>query len=188
MKRTVAAISVLVLLTGLVLAQTPPGPPKPGPEHKRLNYFVGKWSIEGDDKPSPFSPGGKFTGTETVQWFPGGFFLVSRMDGKGPTGIMKGQSVMGYSAEEKAYTFHMIDNMGYQITARGNVSGDTWTWTNDMKMGGKSYKGRFTVTVSSPTAYTVKFEMSTEGGPYTVMMEGKATKMQATKTEGKATN
>jgi hypothetical protein len=31
--------------------------PKPGPEHARLGYFVGKWTAEGDVKPGPMGPG-----------------------------------------------------------------------------------------------------------------------------------
>ena len=176
MKRIVAAMTVVVLLAAPLLAQAPAGPPKPGPEHKRLNYFVGKWVSEGDEKPGPFGPGGKFSGTETTEWFPGGFFIVSHSDMKGSMGAAKGHSMMGYSAEEKAYTFHMIDSMGFEISARGKVVGDTWTWTNDMKMGGKKMKGRFTMKEISPTSYTMKFELSTDGGPYALQMEGKATK------------
>jgi len=176
MKQLVATMMLGILLTIPVLAQAPPGPPKPGPEHKRLSYFVGKWAFEGEEKPGPFGPGGKFSGTETAEWFPGGFFVVSQSDGSGPMGTMKGRSVTGYSAEEKAYTFHMIDNMGFEIAARGKVVGDTWTWTNDSKMGGKSYKGRFTVKEVSPTSYTMKFELSIDGAPFAVQMEGKATK------------
>ena len=35
--------------------------PKPGPEHARLGYFVGKWKAEGEMKPGPMGPGGKMT-------------------------------------------------------------------------------------------------------------------------------
>src|SRR5262245_39902878 len=41
--------SVLVVLicglTALSLAQAPPQPPKPGPEHKKLEYFLGTWKV-----------------------------------------------------------------------------------------------------------------------------------------------
>jgi hypothetical protein len=169
-------MTVLGLLVITALAQAPSGPPKPGPEQKRLSYFVGKWMFEGEEKPGPFGPGGKFTGTETTEWFPGGFFIVSHSEGSGPMGAVKSHSMMGYSAEEKAYTFHMIDSMGTEISARGTVSGKNWTWTNEMKMGGKTLKGRFTAMEKSPTSYDMKFELSTDGGPYVLQMEGKATK------------
>lgn len=176
MKRIVTLVTWVVLLAIPALAQAPTGAPKPGPEHKRLSYFVGKWTSEGEEKPGPFGPGGKFTGTETTEWFPGEFFLVSRSEGKGPMGVVKGQSLMGYGTEEKAYTLHMIDSMGFAISARGTVAGDTWTWTNEMKMGGKNYSCRFTIKEVSPTSYTMKLEISTDGGPFVVQMEGKATK------------
>ena len=51
----------LVLSSGLALAQAPGEKPKPGPEHKRLGYFVGKWTAEAEMKPSPFMPGGKMS-------------------------------------------------------------------------------------------------------------------------------
>lgn len=173
MKRFLGAATAAVLLALVAMAQEPP---KPGPEQKRLSYFVGKWTFEGEEKPGPFGPGGKFTGSETIEWFPGGFFVVSHSEGKGPMGVIKAHSMMGYSAEEKAYTFHMIDSMGTDISALGHLDGKTWTWKNEMKMGGKTYKGRFTMTEESPTSYAMKFEMSTDGGPYVLQMEGKATK------------
>ncbi len=176
MKRIVLVITMVALVSAPILAQAPSGPPKPGAEQKRLSYFVGKWAFEGEEKPGPFGPGGKFTGSETTEWFPGGFFLVSRSESTGAMGSMKGQSTMGYDREQKAYTFHMIDSVGTEISALGTVSGATWTWTNDMKMGGKSHKGSFTMKETSPTSYTMKFELSTDGGPYAVQMEGKATK------------
>src|SRR2546425_11621171 len=51
----------LVLSSGLTLAQAPAEKPKPGPEHKKLGYFVGKWNAEAEMKPGPFMPGGKMT-------------------------------------------------------------------------------------------------------------------------------
>jgi hypothetical protein len=47
----------------LVAAQAPPAA-TPGPEQKRLGYFVGKWTGDGDVKPGPMGPGGKMTSTD----------------------------------------------------------------------------------------------------------------------------
>ena len=35
--------------------------PKPGPEVKRLGYFVGSWKTDGDIKENPMMPAGKMT-------------------------------------------------------------------------------------------------------------------------------
>ncbi|MFB3904529.1 MAG: DUF1579 family protein [Acidobacteriota bacterium] len=176
MKRIVMTMVVCVCLAAPILAQAPTTPPKPGVEHKRLEFFVGQWTFEGTEKPSPFGPGGKFSGTETSKWFPGGFFVVSQTEAKGPTGSHTGRSTMGYNPQEKVYTVHMINSAGEEVYARGNVEGKTWTFTNDGTMGGKPYKGRFTMTETSPTSYDMVFELATDGGPFQVMMEGKATK------------
>ncbi len=51
--------------------------PKPGPEVKKLGYFVGTWSTTGDMKENPFGmPPGKFTMTSKCEWFPGGYQVV----------------------------------------------------------------------------------------------------------------
>jgi len=50
--------SVVVILicgsTALSLAQAPPERPKPGPEHKKLEYFLGTWKTEGEIKANEF--------------------------------------------------------------------------------------------------------------------------------------
>lgn len=103
MKRALAFASMLVLgLAVAAAAQAPAGPPKPGPEHKKLQYFAGKWTMQGELKASPFGPGGKTTATDNCEWFAGGFHLVCKSDGKGPTGEMKGLAVLGYNPHEKS--------------------------------------------------------------------------------------
>ncbi len=44
------------------------------------------------------------------------------------------------------------------------------------KFAGKAIKGRTTITMSSPTQYTIKYEMADEKGGYTTITEGTATK------------
>lgn len=83
---------------------------------------------------------------------------------------------MGYDPEAKVYTYNEFNSAGEAERSTGNVEGDTWTWTNEAKMGGAVMKGRFTVKVLSPTSYTFKFETSPDGTAWTTMMEGKGTK------------
>ena len=177
-KRVVLTIVILwVFSLGVLQAQQAGKAPKPGPEHKKLDYFVGKWRGEGDMKESPFGPGGKFTGTETCEWFSGGFFVVCRSEGKGPMGEMKGLGILGYNPEEKKYTYYGIETgMPAGESATGTVQGNTWTWTGQSKMEGKVIKNRYTMKETSPTSYTFKFETSTDGKTWTAVMEGKDTK------------
>ncbi len=177
MKRTLAvACVVLFVFAGLIFAQAPPQMPKAGPEQKRLGYFVGKWTTQGDAKESPFGPAGKFTSTDRNEWFPGGFFVVLHSNGKSPMGAVNELAVMGYNAEEKVYTYDGFDNFGFHETSKGTVQGDTWTWTSETKMGGKLMKNRFTIKELSSTSYSFKFETSTDGGAWSTIVEGKSTK------------
>ena len=69
MKRTLAVTFAVLLLSSVFAAgQNPPPTPKPGPEQKNLGYFAGDWKTTGDLKPGPMGPGGKFTGTDHVEF------------------------------------------------------------------------------------------------------------------------
>jgi len=71
-------VLIAVLLVVALRAQVPEGPPKPGLEHDKLAYFVGKWTSEGEAKATSFGPGGKYTATETCEWFAGKFAVSVR--------------------------------------------------------------------------------------------------------------
>ncbi len=176
LKRASAALLVSLLCAAFLAAQTQPQMPTPGPELKKLDYFAGNWKSDGDMKPSPFGPGGKFSATEQNEWMTGGFFLLSHADESTPMGSGKGLAIFGYDTNEKVYTYQAYNSMGEAEHAKGTLSGDTWTWTNEEKMQGKLMRGRYTVKTLSPTAYTFKFEMAPESGEWTTVMEGKATK------------
>ncbi len=83
---------------------------------------------------------------------------------------------MAYDSHAKVYTSYYATSGGLVGTATGTVNGNTWTWMVEDKYAGKSIKGRTTVTMSSPTQYTAKYEMADGKGGYTTIVEGKATK------------
>ena len=88
--RSSVAVILICGFTALSLAQAPPEPPKPGPEHKKLEYFLGTWKTEGEIKANEFVPAGKFVTTETYTLGPGGFYLE--------IAALKGKSYRGPSA------------------------------------------------------------------------------------------
>jgi hypothetical protein len=153
--------------------------PKPGPEHKKLEYFVGDWQSEGEMKAGPWGAGGKMTGSEHCSWMPGGFFVLCHEEGTSPMGNVKGIAVSGYDPVAKAYTWNGFNSMGENENAAGSFDGKTWTYTNESMMGGKMIKGRYTIAASSPTSYDFKLETSEDGKTWGVMMEGKVTKKAA---------
>jgi hypothetical protein len=175
-----ASAAVAFVAVPLAALAQAPQPSKPGPEHQRLGYFVGKWTAEGEMKPGPMGPGGKITSSDTCEWFEGRFAVICRSEGKSPMGPSKSIGILGYSPEEKVYTYYGVDNSGMTMASvpRGTVQGDTWTYTDEGMMGGKKVKSRVTLKELSPTAYTFTMEMQGPDGKWMPMMESKNTKVK----------
>jgi hypothetical protein len=170
--RSSVAVILICGFTALSLAQAPRERPKPGPEHKKLEYFVGKWTVESEIKANKFLRAGKTVSTETCTLGPGGFYVECRAEGQLPTRL----AIIAYDSHAKVYTSYYANNGGLVGTATGSVEGNTWTWMVEDKFAGKAIKGRTTVTTLSPTQYTSKYEMADEKGGYTTILEGKVTK------------
>src|SRR6516164_9370977 len=104
MRRLLAKVMMSAALVGFAVSARPQQPemPKPAPELKKLEYLVGKWKVEGEAKPGPMGPGGKFTGTDAWVWMEGGFYLVNHSKFAGG-GMGEGSSIafMGYDADKK---------------------------------------------------------------------------------------
>ena len=173
--RAISSLAAALVLASSGLAAQPPKP-TPGAEHKRLAFFSGQWNLEGEAKDSPFGPAGKFTGTETCEWFAGGFQLVCRSKGTGPKGPVTGMAVMSYDTGRKAYTYYAMSSLGDNIFVRGQVQGKVWTWSDESTMEGKKVKFVATITEETPTSSSFKLEVSVDGGPMTVIETGKSTK------------
>ena len=174
--RRLGVVLAVLLAVGLVMAQGPAKAPKPGPDHKRMGYFVGTWTGEAESKASPFGPAGKSSSTQTCEWYNGGFALVCNDTGSAGPVQWKGTSLMAYDPETKMYRYSSVNNMGESDQATGTVKGKVWTWTSEGKKGGKPFKGVFTITEVSPTSYTYKWDASFGGGPVETLMSGKNTK------------
>jgi len=174
MKRLGMVLAATVILVTVAVGQQQP--PKPGPELKQLDVFAGSWTLEGTMKPHSNGPGGSMTETEKCEWMEGEFYLVCHSDYKSTMGNGVGLSVMGYSPDDKAYTYREFNSFGEFDDSRGTLAGDTWTWTSDEKMGGMTMKGRFTMKMTSATSYTFMFEMSEDGTKWSDVMDGKASK------------
>jgi hypothetical protein len=179
---TTGALLALAVCASSAAAQAPPAAPKPGNEHGQLKYFVGKWMTEGEAKPGPMGPGGKFSSSDNCELFSGGFYVVCRTNGKGPHGESHEIGILGYDSEKKAYTYYGINNhMGQADVAEGKHEGDTWVYLTGASDagGGKKMQGRYTISNVTPASYTIKFEMAPEGSSeWTQVMEGKATRVE----------
>lgn len=183
MKRTIHLLCIILVVAAAcdqvrLAGQAPQKPPAPTAEQKRLGYFVGNWTTEGEVKASPFGPAGKITGSDTCEWFSGGYAVICRSDGRNPLGPSKSVGILGYSTDAKTYTYYGVDNTPMAMTsvAKGTQQGDTWTFLDEGTMAGQPYKLRITMKELSPTKYTFGMEMQGADGKWAPMMQATSTK------------
>lgn len=159
------------------------GAPKPSAEQQKLGYFVGKWTSQGEFKPSPMGPGGAFTSKSNCEWFTGKYSVVCKGKGNGPFGTTQALGILGYSGEEKVYTYYGLESgpMTQATVSKGTVDGDTWTYTDESKMGGKLTKSRYVIKIVSPTSYNFNWDMQDDKGAWNTVMTGTETKVSKKK-------
>ena len=86
-------------------------------------------------------------------------------------------TVLGYDADKKIYTEERFDSTGRHVVATGTLNGDTLTWVGENNYGGRTIQSRFTIKMILPTSYTLKYEISADGGAnWLPFWEGKAKK------------
>ena len=179
MRLGLVSIACVLLSSGpAVLAAEAGDVLRPGPEHEKLGFFVGKWKSEGEVMENPIMPGGSFTAEDDCRWFEGKFAVVCDSEGKGPTGKMKALGIMTFSAEDQAYIYYGLDNSGMAMSSlpKGTVQGETWTYHDESSIGGVTVKSRYVIDQLSPKSYSFKWEMLGEDGSWQTVMKGKATR------------
>jgi len=106
--------------------------PKPSPEMKKLELFVGEWTYEGEqlDTPVeglPWGPGGKFAGGFESRFVLNGHFMEGRGSEKGPAGEGGFVGISWYDAKTKGYAVHTYLNDGTMYTETARLDGLTYT-------------------------------------------------------------
>jgi hypothetical protein len=147
------------------------GHPIPGPEHRRLEVFVGNWDTEGTITKSPFGPRVRFRALDSYQWVPGGFFLLHRWDAHMPDGRTQGIEVIGYDAAKGTYTLRSFDSAGNTEIMTGTVTGDTWTFE------GKTLRFRGGFRDGGNTLAGMWEQRSDDAAPWVYLMDVKLSKI-----------
>lgn len=105
---------------------------RPGPEHKRLDVFIGRWINEGYTVASPQAPSTKITTSDVYEWMPGGFFVLHTAYGRLGNMDVGGTEILGYDSSNHKYFTHFYDSGGNFHESELAVDANTWTWRGQM--------------------------------------------------------
>jgi len=177
MKRIILASCSAVLVFAILLrAQTTA--PKPDPEIKKFEVFLGHWTYEIEYKASPLGPAIKVTGELSGRKILRGFFFEMQAVERGATGETRAVEIVGYDPVNKAFfstEYHDDGNMSSQTYVfNGNMVIDTGRFT----VGGKAYMFKATMILAADSmSFVGKGEISTDGNSWAPWFETKYTKV-----------
>ena len=153
--------------------------PKPGPEVQKLGYYLGTWEGHGETMGGPFGAAGKLSSKMTCNWFTQGFQVVCRGEETGPTGTRAFLNILSYDQKAKSYTEYSISSFGEREYDRGgSYAGGKLTFVLNEDAGGKPAKFRYAEVHLSPVLFTYRADVALAGKPWSVIAEGKITKVR----------
>lgn len=115
--------------------------PQPGPEHRRLEQLVGRWSGPDTIHPSLFGPGGAAIGRiEAKLGLRGFYLLLDWQQERAGNVVFEGHGVLGWDPRGKCYTMHWFDSSGIEhgAPALGIWDGNVLTLTHETTHMGQS--------------------------------------------------
>ena len=119
------AVLVTMLLSVASFCTAQMQMPKPAPELKQYDYFVGSWKLDGDAKPSPMGPGGKMTMTEDVHWMQGWLHALS--SASDTAGVRVRAHWNGISLRCRVLECHLLVRQHTSVESEtGYPGGATW--------------------------------------------------------------
>ena len=121
-----------------------------------------------------FRCGRRGSGTITCEWL-GDFFLRGDAVYTSPLGSYNALQIMGYDADEKAYTWHRYFSYGKSDSFKGSVKNHTRTSVSEEQPG---WRSRCTMIEESEDVITFKWERSPEGGPWEPSLEFSAMRVR----------
>lgn len=106
-----------------------------GPEHKRLEIFIGKWICQGETIATADAPAVRILTSDAYEWMSGAFFVLHTAYGRVCDIEVGGTEIIGYDTASKRYVTHVFDSQGnsssQELTASGE-RGDTWRWSGEL--------------------------------------------------------
>jgi hypothetical protein len=153
-------LSALLFAANSLVAQAP----KPAPEFRKFEVWVGTWAYEGDAKATPIGPAARVSGTQTGRFVMGGFGFEWKGEEKGLFGAVQWSELDAYDAATKSYPYFGVQNDGTVWSGANTIVGNVWKATGTTTAKGVSYKVRADATPSADgKSWTFKQELSSDG-------------------------
>jgi Protein of unknown function (DUF1579) len=102
-------------------------------ELQLLNVFVGQWQTEGlsygsgQARENPYDSPVRWSGAETYEWLPGGFFLVHHFEAQIGDAVYNAAEIIGYDASSQTYPVRAFGNYGSIHSSMLSVCDGAWT-------------------------------------------------------------
>jgi Protein of unknown function (DUF1579) len=103
--------------------------PEPGPEHARLEVFIGKWINEGVTVGTPEEA--KILTSDVYEWIPGRFAVFHTAYGRLGDLDVGGVEILGYDPESGNYTSHFFDSQGHITVNDLTYDDGKWIWAGE---------------------------------------------------------
>jgi hypothetical protein len=186
---TLAAIGLVVLISGPFAQQQPPASPQlprgqmpelgrptqaddPIPPFDFDAYFLGRWTFEWIVPESPLGPAGDLAGTTTYKAIDGKFY-EAETQAKGPAGPFKVRERIAYHKEHKAIARQVTDSRGFSYMQIASVGADLGGFyyinyeSEPFTFKGRTIRVRDSIRLVSPVNYKVSTTISVDGGRFT---------------------
>jgi hypothetical protein len=95
----------------------------PGPAHRRLDIFLGKWINERQTVAGGDAPEHTILTSDVYEWMPGGFFILHTAYGRIGEISVGGTEIIGYDEASGTYRCHFFASQGtlsvHALTVQG---------------------------------------------------------------------
>ncbi len=148
--------------------------PTPGPEHKLLDVFVGKWINEGHTVARPGAPSAKILTSDIYEWAVGKFHIVHTAYGLGGGVPGGGTEIISYDSATGKYRSDFFDSFGNYNPHELTRQDGKWIW---LGMWGSEWHRATEVFSNDGTIQTCLHERSDDGHTWEPSMEIVLTKI-----------
>jgi hypothetical protein len=159
------AMSALVMVTVVAIANAQQGPPKPAAEMSQLASFEGTWTCKGKSFDTPMGPAGPLSSTAVIRKDLGGHFQTGTIKGTMPNmPPFEGRFNVTYDTGTKEFVMLWVDNMGGRAESKSRGwKGDALVYEGQGRMGGQTMGSRDTFTKTGATSLKHTWDVQMDG-------------------------